>query len=208
MSRLNDLTGRKFGRLTVLERAPDQISPSGRHRVRWHCKCECGKESFVNPDALLSGRVISCGCWSREKARLNHLTHGESGTRLHNIWLAMKRRCDTENIQAYRDYGGRGITVCQEWYQHYEAFRDWAMANGYTDDLSIDRIDNNGDYTPQNCRWVDSVAQANNRRSNHLLTYQGETHTLTEWAHKIGLNYQTLYSRIYAGWDTEKALTT
>lgn len=142
---------------------------------------------------------------------INHklkTTHGETDTRLYNIWLAMKRRCDTPSLKAYPDYGGRGITVCDEWVNSYEAFRDWSIANGYDETLTIDRIDNNGNYEPENCRWVDCVAQANNRRSNVILELNGESHNITEWARILGKNPKTLYSRRQSGDSVERILRT
>ena len=138
-----------------------------------------------------------------------HTTHGGSGTRLNKIYRAIKQRCNNPQNPAYENYGGRGITVCAEWLNSFEAFRDWALANGYRDDLTIDRIDNDGPYCPENCRWVTMKQQGNNRRSNRVLTYNGENHTITEWAELTGINLHTLMGRLYVrGWNVEKALTT
>lgn len=208
MGVVKDITGERFGRLVVLKRAPDHVQASGRHRVRWLCQCDCGNQTVANGDTLKAGGQVSCGCYNRERARETHLTHGESETRLYSIWLAMKRRCDAPNTTHYADYGGRGICVCEEWRGSYENFRSWAVESGYDDTLSIDRVDTNGNYTPENCRWVGSVVQANNRRSNRRVTMQGETHTVTEWARILGKNPKTVFSRIYTGWPEEKALTT
>lgn len=208
MSKLRDLAGQHFGRLTVLHRAPNRKDASGRSRTYWTCQCECGKIFDVLADNLMYGRQVSCGCYKRE---INHnlkTTHGETNTRLYGIWLSMKRRCDTPSLVAYPDYGGRGISVCEEWVNSYTAFRDWAMENGYDENLSIDRIDNNGNYCPDNCRWVDCVAQANNRRSNVILEYHGESHNITEWARILGKNPKTLFSRLYSGDSVEKILRT
>ncbi len=208
MSQLCDLTGQRFGRLTVLYRAPNKIDASGRRRVYWTCQCDCGNIVDVNADNVKHGRQRSCGCYKRECLHESKTTHGETETRLYGIWLSMKRRCDTPSLDAYKDYGGRGIRVCDEWKNSYEAFRDWSFANGYDDILTIDRIENNGDYQPDNCRWVDCVAQANNRRNNRILTYHGESHTVTEWARILGKNPKTLFSRVYSGDPVEKILRT
>lgn len=120
----------------------------------------------------------------------------------------MKNRCYKPNTTYYEYYGGRGISICDEWRTSYEAFRDWAVSSGYMDGLTIDRIDVDGNYEPSNCRWVTGVAQANNRRSNRNYTYNGGTHDLTEWAKLRNINPKTLFSRIYAGWDFERAITT
>lgn len=207
MTRINDLTGKKFGRLSVIERIDDYVASSGRRYVRWLCKCDCGKIVHVNSDPLIRGKTKSCGCLSSELKSQRAKTHGETDSRLYAIWCAIKARCLNSHTVAYKDYGARGITICDEWKDSYENFRDWANDNGYKKNLSIDRIDNDGIYEPSNCRWVTSVAQANNRRSNHILTYNGETHNVTEWAAIVGKDPKTIFSRLYAGWDVERALT-
>lgn len=213
MSKLNDLTGQRFGRLTVLARADDYVSSSGRHRVMWQCQCDCGKQIIAIGNNLTRGKTTSCGCYRRDVAIQSHLTHGESNTKLYGVWLAMRNRCNNPSVDAYPDYGGRGIKVCDEWNDNFQTFRDWAYASGYAPDkdghdCSIDRIDTNGDYEPSNCRWIGGVAQANNRRSNRLYTYSGVTHNIKEWADLYGLPYQRLHQRLKAGWSIEKALTT
>ena len=134
-------------------------------------------------------------------------THGETKTHLYGIWSAIKTRCYNPNSKYYDSYGGRGITMCDEWRDSYEAFRDWANSRGDRQGLSIDRCNNNGNYEPSNCRWVDSVAQANNRRSNRILTIGNESHNVTEWAKIIGMNPKTLFTRLYTGSDIEKILS-
>lgn len=122
------------------------------------------------------------------------------------MWCAIKARCLNENTVAYKDYGARGITICDDWENSYESFRDWALDNGYQEKLSIDRIDNNKGYFPDNCRWVDAKTQANNRRSNRVYEIDGETHNLTEWANLYGIKPKTLFTRVYAGMNIEDAL--
>lgn len=208
MSRLNDLTGKQFGRLTVIERAPDAVSPSGRHRVKWLCQCECGNTREVYTDNLLRGRTVSCGCNAREKAQHREGNHHESRTKLYGVWCAMKRRCLNSSVPEFKYYGGRGITVCDDWMSSWESFRDWAYNSGYKEGLTLERINVNGNYEPSNCCWITGIAQANNRRSNRRITFNGETHNLTEWANKLGINYKTLHNRLYVGWSVEKAFTT
>lgn len=205
---LIDLTGKRFGRLTVIERTEDHVAKSGRKRVMWRCVCDCGNETVVAGDNLRDGRIKSCGCYGIEMTKKANSTHGNSKTRLYQVWLSMKRRCDSPNVAHYENYGGRGICVCDAWVKDYMAFKNWADENGYQPGLSIDRIDNDGNYCPENCRWVTSVAQANNRRSNVMITYNGETHNLKQWADLIGIRYGKLHQRIAAGWTPEKAFTT
>lgn len=211
-----DITGQTFGQWTVIGRAPNIISGSGkrrRSRVAFYCRCICGAEKIILGESLRRGLSKSCGCAKAYYMSTNLRTHGGTETPLYGVWCAMKARCNNPNATAYGDYGGRGIRVCDEWLHDFSAFRDWAVSAGYVDtgnghQCSIDRIDVNGNYCPENCRWVDSVAQANNRRSNHYLTFNGETHNLTEWAQITGLPMKKIADRIYHGWDTERALTT
>lgn len=211
ISQVKDIAGMRFGRYTVIERGEDYVEPSGRHRVRWLCRCDCGIEKLVSGEALRKGKVRSCGCLQRDLLSAKQGTHRESNTPLYAIWLAMRRRCNLKTDKAYKDYGGRGISVCNEWNSSFEIFRDWSICNGYYMDckLTLDRIDNDGNYEPSNCRWVDRVVQANNRRSCRLYTYNGETHNINEWSVIYGVPYKKLYQRlVYSKWDIERALTT
>lgn len=202
-----NLAGKTFGRLTVLERAKND----SRGKTRWKCLCECGKETIVMADSLKSGHTQSCGCMAAEKAgaaisKVN-TTHGDRYTRLYRVWAHMKERCFNPNSISYENYGGRGITVCAEWKQDFVAFRDWAMENGYSDELQIDRIDNDGNYCPENCRWSTRKEQSLNRRSNVFLTFNGKRQTVREWAIEIGISPKVLYDRIKSGWPIERVLS-
>jgi len=199
-----DLTGQRFGRLSVIRR-----DDSRKNAAYWLCRCDCGNEKVVQGCHLRSGATVSCGCLHMENAyKSNWSTHGCYKTRLYTEWISMKGRCTNKKNHRYPDYGGRGIKVCPEWLDSFEAFRDWALANGYRDDLTIERKDVNGDYCPSNCCWVTQKVQQNNRRNNHYLTHQGRTQTIKQWAEETGINEVAIYSRINKlGWSPERALT-
>ena len=196
------LIGERFGYLTV-----QSIYSNGRRNV-CVCLCDCGNTHSVRKDHLTSGKIISCGCYNSSLIGERTKTHGMSKTRLYRIWKNMRNRCFNENVANYANYGGRGITVCVEW-QRFEPFCEWAIANGYNDNLSIDRINNDGNYESSNCRWVDQTIQARNRSSNTLITYNGVTKHISDWDKDIGsAKSGRVRARINAGWSIEKAVTT
>lgn len=156
------MEGKKFNRLTVIRKTDIRQN----RKIMWECVCDCGTVLLVQSSNLRNGNTKSCGCLQREKVLNMKMKHGKSGTRLHRIWKAMKTRCSNPNFHQYRDYGGRGITVCEEWEQSFESFHEWAIAHGYTDELTIDRINNDLGYCPQNCRWATRKEQNLNKRNN------------------------------------------
>ena len=212
MSRLQDLTGKRFGRLVVLERAEDNILPSGQHKTMWKCVCDCGGEKITTRTNLVRGITKSCGCYALEtrieQGHKNAKHHG-NGTRIYRIYRGMCERCYNKNASQYPRYGARGIAISKDWLgEHgFERFREWAFSNGYSDDLTIDRINNNESYSPTNCRWATNKQQSNNRRTNVFITYNGETHTLAEWSEITGINVSTIKTRYRRGWNDIDILT-
>ena len=194
-----DLTGQKFGRLTVLRQAPDKIKPSGAHSKMWECKCDCGNIKIISRSSLVSGDTVSCGCYHKEHAHDYGKKHGLTNTKLYTKWSGIVQRCTNPNAIHYDMYGGRGITICDEWRNDFYSFYSWSIENGYKDGLTIDRIDNNKGYYPENCRWTDLETQANNTRRNHYITYNNETKTLTQWARLLNVNVETLRDRVNHG---------
>jgi len=194
--------GERYGRLEVL-----QYSHTNKHgKTMWKCRCECGNEIIATGSHLISGHTKSCGCLKKDNATAALTTHGQRYTRLYNTWLHMRDRCCNPRAKDFEAYGGRGITVCKEWSNSFETFREWAFENGYADSLTIDRIDVNGDYEPRNCRWATVKVQANNRRTCVHIEAFGQRRTVAEWAEITGISRTTLYSRIKNGIIGELAL--
>lgn len=201
MSKCVDLIGERFGRLVVVERAEN----NSKGRARWLCQCDCGEQIIVLGYSLRCGSTKSCRCLHDEG---NNTKHKLCYTRLYNIWSCMKSRCINTKDTRYKDYGGRGITICDEWLHDFQAFYDWAMANGYSENLTIDRKDNDKGYYPDNCRWATNKEQNTNQRRNRWITYNGETKTITDWARTTNINHSALSRRLQRGWSIEKTLTT
>ena len=210
MGSFKDITGRVYGRLTVIER----VENDKHGQARWKCLCDCGNYTVAVTSELNRGNVRSCGCLSREISKKVNFKHGFKNTRLYRVWDSMKKRCYNPNSQGYKYYGGKGITICDEWKNNFKSFHDWAFANGYDENAeymkcTIDRIDTNGNYEPSNCRWVDVKSQERNRKNNIFITYKNETHCIGEWAEILGINYITLHQRIRKyNWSIERAFTT
>jgi hypothetical protein len=201
-----DLTGKKIGRWLVLKRVNNH-----KGRVAFLCRCECGTEREVLSQFLLNGQSKSCGCLNREKAsermKERNQTHGLSKTRLYTIWKNIHSRCLNKNNPVYKHYGGRGITLCDEW-RDYKNFYQWSMSNGYKDDLTIDRIDVNGNYEPNNCRWADDYTQHNNTRKNVYVVYKGQRKTASQWSRELKISKCRLYRQLKNGKTLEEIINT
>lgn len=202
--------GMQFGRWTVIEANCGYV---GSHRLASRVLCDCGIEKIVMNQHLLGGVSRSCGCLNREKAS-ERMTIARApykrdikNVRLYRIWRKMKHRCSSPKLPNAESYFLKGVRVCQEWYRDYEAFQEWALSHGYNDTLSIDRIDNDGDYCPENCRWATLKEQHNNMSNNRRITYMGRTQTLAQWCDELHLNYARTKGRLRAGWNVSDAFT-
>lgn len=205
MPKLIDLTGKRFGRLIVIKRADEKKYG----QVTWLCKCDCGNETLVTTCSLNSQNTKSCGCYARELQRDLHKKHSSSFSPIYRIHSHMISRCYNSNVERYKNYGGRGITVCDEWQGEngFLNFYKWAVENGYSDGLSIERIDVNGNYEPSNCKWITMREQKYNTTRSILITLGSETHCLAEWCELKNLNYPKVYQRIHKlKWTYERAL--
>lgn len=193
----NDLTGQRFGRLTVIG-----VDDRGTQKTYFYCQCDCGNVKSIRSDSLLNGAIRSCGCLKKEQDRVNleaNHSHKMSKTRLYEIWQGMKGRCYNIHNARYASYGGKGITVCDEWKDDFSIFYKWAIDNGYSEELTIDRIDNCGGYSPANCRWATQKEQALNRDTNIKITIGNATKTLAEWCEIFGVEYKTVSARLKRG---------
>lgn len=195
-----DETGNIYGRLTVIS------YHHTNNKAFWLCQCECGNKTIVSGDKLRRGYTKSCGCL--QNSGNSKRTHGKTNDRIYYEWCNMKSRCLNPKNIMFSHYGGRGIKVCEEW-KKFNEFYKWAIGNGYTDRLTLERKDVNKNYCPENCLWIPKEKQYLNRTDSHFLTAFGKTQTVKEWAEEMGLKYDTLHARIkYYGWSVEKALTT
>lgn len=210
---MKDMTGQKIGKLYVVEKVG-----AWDRQIWWKCKCECGTEKVMSGATLRRGKVKSCGCVYRETRReIAHMSiakekHGDSFARLYFVWQDMKARCGNPNNISFKHYGGRGISVCDEWKSDYLAFKKWSLENGYDEnakhgECTIDRIDKDGNYCPENCRWAGMKVQSNNRRNTPEATIDGVTATVSEWADKTGLPRSLIYSRYKRGWTGRELIS-
>lgn len=201
-----EMIGRTFGRLTVL-REDGYTRPK---KPAYHCQCECGNTTRVDGSFLRSGKTKSCGCIRREMAadsvRAMNTTHGKFGTRIYRIWTGMIQRATNPNSKEFQYYGGRGIGIDASWMRFENFYAD--MGDPPSDDHSLDRLDNNGNYCVSNCHWATAIEQQNNRRSNVTIEWKGRTQTIAEWARELQINSSTLWRRLANGWSIDEALST
>lgn len=202
MSKVKDLTGQKFSRLTVTS-----LHETRNRKSYWNCVCDCGNNLTTRSDALTSGRAMSCGCLHKESAskvcKNRNTTHGKSKSRTYKIWCGIMTRCTNQNASDFKHYGGRGISICARWFTFENFLADMGECPS---GLSIDRIDVNGNYDPSNCRWVDMKIQARNTRKNRLLTHNNQTRCVAEWAEIYSVDRCIIKDRLRLGWDTQDAL--
>jgi hypothetical protein len=206
-----NLEGKKFGRLLALE-----YEGTKNKNAFWKCVCDCGNIVSIPYTRLAYGRTKSCGCLAKEiriaQAKERFSKHNKSNSQIYEIYTAIKERCYNKNNSSYKNYGGRGITMCDEWKNDFNSFYKWSMENGYSEEklqsgrnkLSIDRIDVNGNYEPNNCRWVDTKTQANNKRTNRLLFYKGKYYTVKQVSELKNCSYGSIQYRIRKGWSVEE----
>lgn len=203
MVKLINLIGKKFGRLTVIKR----VENTKNNKTQWLCKCDCGNYIKVQSYLLTHNYTKSCGCIAIEKLKKRSITHGLSKSKIYAVYCTIKARCNNPNNNVYQYYGAKGVKLCSEWL-NFENFYNWAINNGYKEGLSIDRINVNGDYEPSNCRWATKEEQSNNRSNNHLITYNNQIHTISEWSKITGLTKSAIQYRLSKKWDIEKIFTT
>jgi hypothetical protein len=203
-SGIHDLTNQRFGQLEVI-----MLAEIRKKRSYWLCQCDCGNKKVVRSDALISYKTISCGCFKKQQDKINlSANHKDNQTkeRLYHIWSAMCQRCGNENNHSYENYGGRGIFVCDEWRSDYRNFREWAEKNGYRENLTIERIDVNSNYCPENCCWIPFNRQERNQRRTIRVTIDGVTQPLIDLAEQYGLNPGTVRKRYHSGYRQKEYL--
>lgn len=201
-----DLTGGKFGRLTVVSEAERRRTKGGTSVRMWNCVCDCGNKRVLSSAALIGGNTKSCGCYKKEENARRCTKHGLTKTKLYSVWGTMKDRCYSENSPQYKDYGGRGIRICDEWRYDFLAFHKWAHENGYREGLTIERKNVDGNYCPENCCWIPRAEQSRNRTNCHYITYKGETKTLSEWSRELGIDRECVRNQEKKLGSGEKAI--
>ena len=206
--RIKDLTGKTFGKLYVKEFAGTQNA-----RSMWLCVCECGNEKIISSQNLLNNNVRSCGCLSNKGYEHGHSIKNGNKKRLYKVYKSMIHRCYYPSGPQYKNYGEKGIVVCEEWLENYYAFENWALSNGYDANApkfqcTLDRIDSKGNYCPENCRWASMKEQLNNTSQNVWITANGLTLNIQQWADKLGVLHSTLQSRKRLGWSDEEIINT
>ena len=196
-----NLVEKRFGRWKVIGEAEPK-----NERTMWKCKCDCGTVRNVESYALRNGKTLSCGCYRDEKTAKRSSKHNMCETKLYYIYKGMKSRCNNKNVEAYGNYGGRGIGICSEWKDDFNQFLNWAYQNGYDEGLTIDRINNDGNYSPNNCRWVTMKVQQNNRNNNVKPVIDRREYKIKELSQETGINENTLYKRFQKGWRDKKLI--
>lgn len=198
-----DVTGQRFGRLVIVEFS----HTDGPGRTYWICRCDCGKIKTILGASMNAGATQSCGCLAKERTSQACTSHGQTNTRLYRVWRNMKSRCNCPSSNKYYNYGGKGVSVCEEW-TPFEGFQKWALSHGYAADLTIDRFDGSGNYEPSNCHWATYKEQSNNTTQNHILEFNGMRKNLKQWSEFLGISYKALSERARRGWSANRALTT
>lgn len=204
--------GEKFGRLTVIRLSHKKkhvyISGKTEEKEYYLCKCDCGKEKIVEKNSLRNKKrgTKSCGCFQKEMVSQSNTKHGMYKSRIYKTWSDMIQRCYNKKEPSYKYCGSRGITVCPEWKKSFICFYKWAISNGYSDDLTLDRKDNGGNYNPVNCRWITMLEQERNKRNNRIIKKDGKELCVSEWAEILKIKSNTIYTRLHRGWDVGKAL--
>jgi hypothetical protein len=197
----NDLTGAKFNYLTIIKRV-DNLNGN----IMWLCRCDCGTEKIIRGSHITNHKTLSCGCYKDKNTSIRNTTHGKSNTRIYKSWAHMVARCNNPNDNAYKHYGGRGITVCDEWTTFEGFYKD--MGSSYRDGLTIDRINNNGNYEPSNCKWSTYEEQGNNKRNNHIIEYNGISKSIAQWEKELGYPKDLISAILRRKWSVDRAIST